>query len=296
MLPLLIVCFLRPNDLEKMLKKQEGSNRKIYVFIDKAEDKRHDLNLQVISVAEKYKYHLNLEVKISDRNLGVGSAVPIAVNWISSHEDKFIVLEDDCHLNDDGFTFLENCIDLLTDDLVVISATSPWDLEDPDNDREANSVSSYPLISGWATNSRNWLKISRFIGAAPPISEALWRAANNPSRLPALGFFLAAHIRVFRKKTSAWDCSMALAMLIQDKKALIPNVTMVTNTGRDNVASHTIPQNGENSLFRKESDKHPSGYIDQTKKTQKITDKIIEKKLYKMKKRHVLSPLKSLIF
>jgi hypothetical protein len=84
-------------------------------------------------------------------------------------------------------------------------------------------------------------------------------------------------------------------MILNSKKSLIPNITMVTNTGRDQVAAHTLPSPGENSIFRQETQGNPSATIDPSEQMTDQTDKKIETVLYKMKVKHVLSPLKAIL-
>ena len=293
MLPVLVVSYLRPNDLEIILAKSLASGRKIYVFVDRAHDSNKSLNEQVIKLARRYELTHNIKVKITEANLGVGRAVPAAINWIAKNENYFIVLEDDCHLNSEGYKFLDKNFSKLDHEISVICATSPWDIEINSEVLNYNSLSSYPLISGWATSSKCWSEISFLIGNKPPVRSMLTKVFQRPRKILITSFFLAAHIRVYRGKSNAWDCSLALGMLIRGKKALIPNLTMVTNTGRDEVASHTIREKNQDSIFRKESSNSPSNLLDESLFFTNKTDKQIEKKLYNLKKRHLLSPFKA---
>jgi hypothetical protein len=293
MLPVLIVCYLRPKDLETILEKNLSSGRKIYVFIDKCHDKNKTLNEEVITLAKKYEITHDIKVKISEVNLGVGRAVPVAINWIAKNENYFIVLEDDCHLNSEGYKFLDKNFTKLDHEISIICATSPWDIETNSKDLNHNSLSSYPLISGWATSSKCWSEISYLIGDKPPVISTIITVLQRPRKILIICFFLAAHIRVYRGRSRAWDCSLALGMLIRSKKALIPNLTMVTNTGRDEVASHTIREKNQDTIFRKASTNSPSNLLDESLLFTNKTDKQIEKKLYNLKKRHLLSPFKA---
>ena len=293
MLPVLIIGYLRPKDLEIILKKNLSSGRKIYVFIDKCHDKNKSLNENVIRLAKTYELTHGINVKISEANLGVESAVPAAVTWIAKSETCFIVQEDDCHLNSEGYAFLDKNISKLTQEISVISASSPWDIEANSNGLNQNSLSSYPLIHGWATSRTHWKEMSFLIGKKPPIKSSVKTILKKPRKILIVCFFLAAHIRVYRGKSKAWDCSLALSMLIMGRKALIPNLTMVTNTGRDEVASNTIREKNQDSIFRKESSNSPSNVLNESLAFTNKTDKQIEEKLYNLKKRHLLSPFKS---
>jgi hypothetical protein len=286
---------LRPKDLEAILSKNIGSGRKIYIFVDRANDNKRPLNDKVIELARKYELTHDIKLKIAEENLGVGNAVPAGVNWIATKEKNFIVLEDDCHLNAEGFNFLDTNISKLNQEISIICATSPWDIDPDSMGLNQNSLSSYPLISGWATSTESWGETSFMIGKKPPVKSTLTAVFQKPKKVFILCFFLAAHIRVYRGRSKAWDCSLALGMLLKGKKALIPNVTMVTNTGRDEVASHTIQRKDQDSIYRKESSKSPSNTLDESLFFTDKTDRQIEKKLYNLKKRHLLSPLKALV-
>jgi hypothetical protein len=297
MLPLLVVCYLRPVDLTTILEMHIGSARRIYVFIDRTEDGSplEDLNQEVLNVAMSFQEHLDLRIFHSESNLGVGRGVPRAVEWISNQEDLFIVLEDDCHLNKVGFEYFDREIQKLSNQICIISATSPWDLEPVSQAKDELSLSNYPLISGWATSSINWKQISQLIGEKPPYLKAFTNSLRSPAKARAIMYFLAAQMRTFKGDLRAWDCSLALAMLLSNRKALIPNITMVTNTGRDQVASHTIPNNNQDNIFRMESAFSPSLNLGLSTRQTKLTDRQIEKKCYIMRWRHVLSPVKALV-
>lgn len=296
MLPLLIVCFLRPADLEAMLEQHVGSKRRIYVFIDKAGSWEKHTNNQVISIAKKYLGLIDLDIKIAEKNYGVAVAVPEAINWICLYEEKFIILEDDCHLNNNGFVFIENQISKLSNEISIISATSPWDTSEDSQRLGMNTLSRYPLISGWATSKSHWQEISCLIGRKIPFFLSLQAILRNPKNIFGIAYFLSAHIRVYRGKSEAWDCSMALAMLIFNKKALIPSITMVTNTGRDRVAQHTLPIGDQDRFFRLASPDKPSVITDMSKECQHLTNQKIEKEFYGLRRRHLLSPFKALFF
>lgn len=269
----------------------------MYIFIDrfKADSQNSDLNLEVLRIANEYKSRQRIEILRAEENLGADKAVPTAVDWISKFEDRFIVLEDDCHLTPEGFEFLDNSINILNDEICMICATSPWDLDSKSTGFQINSISSYPLISGWATTSRHWAAISTFISTPPPYLKVVCQALKTPSKAQALCFFLAAQIRVSRGKLKAWDSSVALSMLMGNKKSIVPNITMVTNTGRDAVATHTIPKEGEDEIFRYATKEKPSTGYSTKLNDCRLTDQEIEQKLYGFRVFNYLSPFKALI-
>jgi hypothetical protein len=292
---ILIVCYLRPGDLHAILENFIGSSRRIYIFIDNASAEYKEKNLEVLRIAEDFQSKLHITILHSTTNLGVGRAVPTAINWISSHETSFIILEDDCHITPPGLDFLERSSSLLLGEVTLISATSPWDLPEGKHKNKVVTTSSYPLISGWATSTENWKEISFLIGMKPPYLKSLLFLLRKPGKLLPVCFFLAAHIKVYKGELKAWDCSLALAMLLKSKIALIPNITTVTNTGRDDVASHTVPSIGEDTIFRKASGVEVSEVVAFGFQDRKDTDRQIEDELYGLGPRNMLSPLKALL-
>ena len=295
-LPVLLVCYLRPKDLISMLESEEIRKRSIYVFIDSAQRKSEiPLNQEVINIAYEFNSQPNIKIRVSTRNLGVGAALPEAVDWISSIESKFIVLEDDCHLTTAGFEFFERYANKLDSEYSILCATSPWDLQPVRNLQDKNTTSTYPIISGWASSGQSWKQISRLIGGKVPLREIIVSAIRTPAKSLPLAFFLAASIRARKGSLKAWDSSVALAMLLDGKKSLIPNITMVTNTGRDFVASHTLPAAGEDRFFRIASEGYPSSKVSNSARDEKLTNQEIEKKIFYLKWRHMLSPLKALV-
>jgi hypothetical protein len=295
MLPILIIAYLRPEALRASLERFESKDQKFYVFIDYADEKNRSINQEVIECALEFSLNARVNLRVSDCNLGVANAVPTAINWIAESESEFIVLEDDCQLNPEGLRYLNQYAYLLRDKVSLLSATSPWDFEPGENIAHPLSLSSYPLISGWATSASNWKEISTFIGKKPPYGAAFKKILKCPRRIKPITFFLASQIRVYQGRVCAWDSSVALWMSLNSGKSLVPNLTMVTNIGRDQVAAHTLPAPGENTIFRQETQGNPSLTLDLSEQMFRSTDKQIENVLYKMKARHVLSPIKAIL-
>jgi hypothetical protein len=277
------------------LKRFENKEQTFYIFVDYEPIEQRRLNQEVIDCALEFSHRENVHLQISKSNLGVEKAVPAAINWIAQTEAEFIVLEDDCQLNLEGLRFLNQYAFLLKEKVSLLCATSPWDFESKADRDIPLSLSSYPLISGWATSATNWKGLSTYIARRPPYGDVFREIAKHPRKAKAISFFLASQVRVYRGRVKAWDCSVALWMLLNSKKSLIPDITMVTNTGRDHVAAHTLPEGDENTIFRQETQGTPSSTLDLSEQMSKGTDRQIEALLYKMKTKHILSAPKALM-
>ena len=94
MIPILIVCYLRPEKLRLLLESLSNSRTEIYIFIDRAEGAHEDVNRQVYDTAMQYVHSLNIKVNWSRQKLGVAHGVPAAINWAFSFVDELVILED----------------------------------------------------------------------------------------------------------------------------------------------------------------------------------------------------------
>jgi len=296
MLPVLIVCYLRPEKLKTLLESLKESNRRIFIFIDRANDPFVDLNAQVFNVATEYVNEMDLVIKWADTNQGVAHGVPAAMNWAFSHVDELIIIEDDCLPTQFAYEFFENQKAHLFGTSQMLCATSPWLSDISKENRTPLTLSSYPLIWGWCTTAKNWQSLSKLINAKTPHMRVAKTLFKYPSRIREVCFFYSAVIRVNRGKLKAWDCPVALEMLLNDYKSIISNRNLVENSGQDGIASHF--SNSE-SLLEEIVSKAQSGpassVLDSSREWSQRVDLAIEENVYQLKWRHIFSPLKAMI-
>jgi hypothetical protein len=296
MLPILIVCYLRPEKLETLLSQLTSSTRKIYIYIDRANNRDLEINTQVFEVAEKFKDSLNIKIYWEERNQGVGLGVPSALNWVFNFEDEVIILEDDCQPTKYAYEFFDSQNSRLSSQIVMACGTSPWDGKNDENDTRSLSLSSYPLIWGWSTNLESWSKIGRLIQSKTPHLRVLKAIIQNPSKIGIICFFYAAVIRVNRGRLKAWDSPVALEMLLKGYKAIISNKSLIQNSGQDNSASHFLnPDSVLDEIVSRSQNGPSSSNLDHSLEASEEVDRNIEEKIYFLRARHILSPIKALM-
>jgi hypothetical protein len=273
-----------------------SSTRKIYIYIDRADNRDLEINTQVFEVAEKFKDSLNTKIYWEERNQGVGLGVPSALNWVFNFEDEVIILEDDCQPTEYAYEFFDNQNSRLSSQIVMACGTSPWDGKNDENDTRSLTLSSYPLIWGWSTNLESWSKIGRLIQSKTPHLRVLKAIIQNPSKIGIICFFYAAVIRVNRGRLKAWDSPVALEMLLSGFKAIISNKSLIQNSGQDNSASHFLnPGSVLDEIVSRSQNGPSSSNLDRSLKASEEVDRKIEKKIYFLRARHVLSPIKALM-
>ena len=296
MIPILIVCYLRPEKLRVLLESLENSRTEIFIFIDRAEGIYQERNKQVHEIAMQYAKTLNIKVKWSYQKMGVAQGVPAAINWAFTFVEELVILEDDCFPSKFALDFFENQRDRMKDSIVMSCATSPWTNRSQVHSSNSVALSNYPLIWGWSTNKINWEKISGLINHPTPHSRIILSMLRRPMKALAISFFYAAVIRVNRGKLAAWDSPVALEMLLSNYKSIVSNVTLIENSGNDDIGSHPgKPIDVGSEVITSFSGSPSSDRYDVSSRAMKVNDREIEKEIYELKLRHFLSPIKALI-
>ena len=282
LLPVLILGYARPENVEMLLNSSELIGRKIYLFIDRASDRFASENLRVVQVGREFKG--DVEIFQSPVSLGVENALPTALDWIFGTEEKCIILEDDCMPIRGSLQTLDLNINRVEKKIALISLDSPW-VNDSKIPKPVFVPSQYPLIWGWATTKDSWNSVSKFKTST---FQLLVRYARAKSLLfrPEYGFFFAAVLRSKFGILKSWDCYLALNLIEQQKMALIPTSSLIDYVGYDLVASNTLVEHARlpKQTFRTELYSiSGKDYVSRS----------IEKHYYGIKKRHVISPLKA---
>ena len=283
--------------LELLLETFIESNRRIFIFIDRAIEPHLELNREVFNVAQKFRSKLNIEINWTKTHQGVAHGVPAALDWAFSYVDKLIILEDDCFPNRFSLEFFENqVLNIGKKSIVMASASSPWTRYTEFKGPIPLTLSSHPLIWGWSTNKSSWTKIKILINSKTPHFRVLKCILANPRKTREICFFYAAVIRVNRKKLDAWDSPVALEMLLNDYKAIISNVNLIENSGQDDIASHySNPDMLLNQIVSTSVERLASEHLDISEFWSDKVDTEIKQNVYNLRNRHLLSPIKALI-
>ena len=290
--PVLIICFRRPRNLEVILRACEDKSRDIYIFVDKSE-LYDELNNEVCRIANRLSESTeSIKVMISEKNLGVRFAVPAAINWALESCESLIVLEDDCFPNQFALDYFDKSIELISQETVLASGSTLPNF--PEKLSGFVYESEYPLIWGWGLTKNSWAKIRPDQGFA--FKEIFLSILKYLNRTIPILYFYAAVIRVDRGLLNAWDSPVALRMLIKNYKSIIPDTSVISNVGQDDVASHFESAKSKPEItVTNYGNRAPSMTKNLSTKLSKELNQEIQTQIYKMKLQHVLSPIKSKI-
>lgn len=290
--PVLVVCFRRPRNLQLIIEECKDKSRDIFIFIDR-NNLDDELNAEVCRMANSYNTTINrVKIKVSETNLGVRNAVPRAIDWALESCESLIVLEDDCIPNEFALSYFDYCIDFVNEDTVMISGSTLPNL--PDHLTGYLYESEFPLIWGWALTKGSWEKIrpDRLI----KFKDVLRGLIKNPRNLIPILYFYAAVIRINSGLLQAWDSPVALKMLIENYKSVVPDYSVISNIGNDEVASHfELTTSCSDALVTTYGDQSPAKLKNLNRTLSSKLNKEIRLQIYQMKFKHILSPLKSVV-
>lgn len=288
-LPVLIVAYCRAYNLKNLLEGLMNTDRRVYVVIDGASERFKKENQDVIQCARSYEEKLDLTIHINEFQAGVKMGVPTAIDFVLGMEEDCIILEDDCTLTSQALEYFDEMNLYLGKNISLISGDSPWS----SGEMSVSTISNYPLIWGWATNRAQWKKLKIYVNGEVPWLQVAVAAIKYPHKVMPLAFFLSAQIKVKREKLQAWDCSVALGMLVQNLKCIVPNSNLVVNIGNDEFAHHTLDHNSLHKAITQNGNR-VTKEISFSELLGKETDKAIATRVYSMRWRHILSPIKAL--
>jgi len=176
-----------------------------------------------------------VQTDFSAHNLGCGARVTSALDWLFTHADRGIVLEDDCVPAQDFFPFCGELLDRYRDDTRIMHISGETYATRPIDD--SYYFSKYPLTWGWATWKRAWALCDRELSTwatlrARPELESLFDTADERNYLTD----------VFQQRAGGsltdWDYAWWYSCMTQGL-AIHPGVNLVSNAGSDPRATHT---------------------------------------------------------
>jgi len=109
---------------------------------------------------------------------------------------------------------------------------------------------------------------------------------------PRACFFFVGAKRVEVGEIDTWDAPLAYEMSKKGKLCLLPPVNLVSNIGVDCYAAHTIHENFPLNFPLEKLEKFGLPTLNDLMWTRHIENKFLEKFVFKIGVRHLLSPLK----
>lgn len=175
--------------------------------------------------------------RFADRNLGCGTNVATAIQWVLRERQAVIVIEDDVQVTR---AFIDHCTDGLArfagDPRIACLSGGPLVNLDPAA-YPALFLSRYPNIWGWATTREAFARYSLTLdGYSIGDIRAVLRRTFPAGATRAYWLLLLLLVRTGRIDT--WDFQFYFMAWANDARALTPVRSLTQNIGFDEEATH----------------------------------------------------------
>lgn len=159
--PVLLLMFNRYEDTKRVFDKiRLAKVPKLYLACDgPREGNARDLEEQakIKQLPQKVDWDCEVHTLFRDKNMGCGRGVSSAITWAFEHEDRLIILEDDCVPSMPWFSFCNHCLEKYKDDTRVWTINGRSQHEnDPSFHGYDYTFTIYTHSAGWATWKRVW--------------------------------------------------------------------------------------------------------------------------------------------
>lgn len=174
----------------------------------------------------------------SDTNLGCKRRVSSGLDWVFSHCEQAIILEDDCLPHPTFFRFCEEMLERYAGEERVMHVSGNDFYGQSHSAGFSYRFSGYNFIWGWATWRRAWQRYDVSISSWPALRETNWLREVTGSRGSAR-YWRDVFDRVHRGEVDTWDYQWMFASWKSGGLAVTPTSNLVTNIGFDEDATHT---------------------------------------------------------
>lgn len=245
--PVLLIAFNRPEvTLRTFNAIRNARPLKFYFAVDGPRPERPD-DLQnrkaVMDIVNRVDWECEVHTLFREENVGCGLGPYSAISWVLEHEDRVIILEDDCVASLSFFRFCEDMLERYKDD------TRIWNISGRSHqagskyfDHQDYIFATYAHTWGWATWKRCWEQMDMMMSDVPEFlamggykntmfSEKYARMANE--RL------LKKYHSIQKEITHSWDSQWGYAKGKNGGLGIVPCKNLIQNIGFGEDATHT---------------------------------------------------------
>ena len=185
--------------------------------------------------------------KFADTNIGCRNSIPSGLDFVFSHVEECIILEDDCLPELSFFKFCEELLEKYRENETIMSISGHRTDGPNEFGSESYYFSKYPNIWGWATWKNRWVKYDLRMRQWPELKDKLWLTSILNTKVAQ-----AYWTRIFDSMLNdldTWDYAWVYTNWLHNGLTIRPKVNMISNIGLGNKSSR-------NSIYEYESKFH----------------------------------------
>jgi len=241
--PVLFLVFNRPDTTQAVFDVIRASKPpRLYVACDGPRASRPsdvDLVRRVQEIATKIDWPCAVYSLFRDKNLGCRRAVSGALDWFFSLEERGIVLEDDCVVDETFFPYAEELLEKYENDerVMTIGALHAHGKEHvPSGDY---FFSRYNHCTGWASWRRAWKLYDHDMADWPALRKTKWLCSIGDGNLLFEHYWKNIFDKAYANEIDSWAYRWTFSCWAQRGLTILPSRNLVRNIGFGDAATHT---------------------------------------------------------
>lgn len=216
----------------------------------------------VRSIVERVDWPCEVHRDYAESNMGLKGRVSSGLDWVFSHVERAIVLEDDCLAHPDFFRFCDDLLERYADDERVSVITGNNFQDGRKRGDAAYYFSKYPHCWGWATWRRAWHDYRGDVSFWPEWRNSQDWTNKTPDAVERR-YWSAIFDRVMRGEIDSWAYPWTASVWFKGGLTATPNVNLVSNIGFGPDATHTVGphKHAELDVFQLGKITHPKRVV-----------------------------------
>lgn len=229
-----LAVFNRPDITESVFEAiAQARPSRLFVFADGPRSPAEaELCERARAVVEEVDWDCDVKYDYSDENLGCKRRITSGIDWVFSHVDEAIILEDDCVPDPTFFPFCAAMLARYRDDPRIMMITGSNYVDHWKEDRQSYHLSHLGSVWGWASWKRAWDFYD--------VAMAAWGNDDIKAQIRDLianeeiyqfqsGRFDRLHADVDDRH--CWDLQWIHTRLVQSGLTVVPALNLISNRG-----------------------------------------------------------------
>ena len=236
----LLLVFNRPEPTEQVWEiLEQVKPLKIYIAADGPRPNKPDEATKIAHVRSLVQPNWPCEVTywFQNNNLGCRNHVSQAISRFFEHEERGIILEDDCLPAINFFSFCEQLLDYYQDDTRIMHISGDNFQHGIQRGNASYYFSRFNHIWGWATWRRAWKHYDVNIPDFPEFYKQ--KALSNILSDTLMRFVWYKNFHEVYSGKDTWDFQWTYTIWKNNGLAILPQHNLVTNIGFNQDATHT---------------------------------------------------------
>jgi hypothetical protein len=236
--PVLLIIFNRPDTTREVFDAIRNAKPKVlYISADapRAGNENDRINCEKVrEIVNKVDWECQTFYRFLDENVGCGWGPSSAISWAFEHEDRLIILEDDCVPSMPFFPYCNYLLEKYINDTRIWLISGRSDKTDSRYFENVDYMfSHYGHSWGWATWKRCWQAFDMDMKSLPDFMKN--GGARNVFFSTKEGkLYNKMYERLFKDKTlytHAWDFQFGYSIISNSGLCIVPAKNLIENIG-----------------------------------------------------------------